>query len=239
MLRPETYKQLYQALKAKNYRLITDPEAYRLAHHLPEAYPTIAEYSVPSVWRRGQSLAELEPLADLLAPFGDRPVVIKDFVKSEKHAWHEACFIPRASDTVQARSVIETFLELRGSQLNEGLVVREFVSFKSVGRHPLSDMPLSQEFRSFVVAGRVVATAATWPDARYDGQEPAAECLKALAGVIESPFFSMDWAQREDGGWCVIEIGDGQVSSLPEAVNRVEFFRALAKNLIFPDSSGP
>lgn len=35
----------------------------------------------------------------ILHEFGDRPVIIKDYVKSRKHEWLGACFIPDASDT--------------------------------------------------------------------------------------------------------------------------------------------
>ncbi|MEK3873410.1 MULTISPECIES: ATP-grasp domain-containing protein [unclassified Paenibacillus] len=37
-----------------------------------------------------------------------------------------------------------------------------------------------------------------------------------IAKQIRSNFFTMDIAKTEAGGWIVIEVGDGQVSGLPE-----------------------
>jgi hypothetical protein len=42
--------------------------------------------------------AAVAGVMELLRPFGDAPLVLKDYVKSQKHAWDEACFIPSASD---------------------------------------------------------------------------------------------------------------------------------------------
>ena len=39
-----------------------------------------------------------EAIMPLLKVFGDRPIIVKDFVKSQKHYWLDAYFIPSASD---------------------------------------------------------------------------------------------------------------------------------------------
>ena len=85
----------------------------------------------------------------LLRPFGSAAVVVKDFVKSRKHEWAEACFIPSASDRAAVERVVRRFLELQGDDLSEGLVFREFADFEPLGRHPKSGMPLTKEFRLF------------------------------------------------------------------------------------------
>ena len=41
-------------------------------------------------------------------------------------------------------------------------------------------------------------------------------------------FFTMDIAERADGSWMIIELGDGQVAGLPERLLPVDFYRALA-----------
>ena len=70
--------------------------------------------------------------------------MLKDFVKSRKHEWAEACFIPSASDRASVERVVRRFLELQDDDLSEGLVFREFVEFEPLGRHPKSGMPLDQ-----------------------------------------------------------------------------------------------
>jgi hypothetical protein len=93
MVTPPQYRGLYVALSAKNIWLINDPEQYRHGHHLPENYPVIRGHTPRSVWVTGDR--SMDRIMEALATFGDAPVVLKDFVKSRKHEWAEACFIPR------------------------------------------------------------------------------------------------------------------------------------------------
>ena len=146
MVTPTQYRKLFEALSTKNVRLINDPEQYRHGHHLPENYSMIRDHSPRSVWLTG----DLGPdrIMDALVPFGNSPVIVKDFVKSRKHEWAGACFIPSASDREAVGRVVGRFLELQGDNLAEGLVFREFVEFEPVGVHPRSGMPLAEEYRS-------------------------------------------------------------------------------------------
>ena len=66
------------------------------------------------------------------------------------------------------------------------------------------------EVRCFFVAGSLAARIRYWPG-QMENAPDVPKNLLALAGRIDSPFFTMDFAQREDGGWTVIETGDGQV----------------------------
>ena len=91
-----------------------------------------------------------------VAPFADSSLVVKDYVKSQKHYWQEACFIPAARDLPAVERVVRKFLELQGDDLNEGLVFREFVPLKVVGTHPKSGMPLAAEFRIFWLLGKPI-----------------------------------------------------------------------------------
>lgn len=98
MLRPDRYQALYDALLARGLRLINDPEAYRHAHHLPEAYPILEEWTARSVWTSLEGALDMAAVLRLVEVFGSRPILLKDYVKSRKHEWDEACFIPDASD---------------------------------------------------------------------------------------------------------------------------------------------
>jgi hypothetical protein len=57
-------------------------------------------------------------------------MVLKDYVKSEKHHWAEATFVPDVRDVAAARRVAERFIELRGPELLGGLVVRRFERYE-------------------------------------------------------------------------------------------------------------
>jgi hypothetical protein len=164
----------------------------------------------------------------VLTPFGDRPVIIKDFVKSRKHEWADACFIPSASDRHGVERVVSRFLELQGDDLNEGLVFREFVNFRPVGVHPKSGMPLIAEYRIFWLDARPMFWSPYWETGDYAEISPPLELFAETAAAVESRFFSMDVARRIDGAWFIVELGDGQVSGLPREVDARPFYKALA-----------
>ena len=226
---------LYEALASKNIRLINDPEQYRHAHHLPENYPVISGHTPRSVWLTGD--LGIDRIMEALAPFGDGPVIVKDFVKSRKHEWAEACFIPSAADREAVERVVGRFLELQGDDLNEGLVFREFVEFEPVGVHPRSGMPLTEEYRVFWLDGEPVFWAPYWAEGDYRVSEPPIEQFAGVAAAVRSRFFTMDLARRRDGDWMIVELGDGQVSGLPRESDADRFYEALARP--WPDEITP
>jgi hypothetical protein len=169
---------------------------------------------------------------DLLRLFGDRPVIVKDYVKSRKHEWAEACYIPSASDEAAVERVVGKFLALQGDDLNEGLVFREFVEFEPLTTHSKSGMPLSMEFRIFFLDGEPIATTRYWEEGDYDGLAPPVEEFMQIAASVGSRFFTMDVAKKRDGEWIVVELGDAQVAELPDAADVEVFFATLRDRLV-------
>jgi hypothetical protein len=227
MVTPDQYRLLYGALEGKGIRLLNDPAAYRHSHYLPESYPVIEPHTPRSAWIKTKGGVAPDEIMGLLRPFGSAPLVVKDFVKSRKHEWSEACFIPSASDRAAVERVVRRFLELQGDDLSEGLVFREFVEFEPLGRHPRSEMPLTKEFRLFFLDGQPIFWTPYWEEGDYAGLTPPVERFAAVAGGVRSHFFTMDVAQRRDGGWMIVELGDAQVAGLPEHADVDEFYKAL------------
>jgi hypothetical protein len=224
MLTPDAYRLLYEALLAKGLRLLNDPAAYRHCHYLPESYPVIEGHTPKSVWTE----VDMDRVMERLGPFGPSPVVVKDYVKSQKHAWDEACFIPSASDRAAVERVVRRFLELQGPDLAGGLVFREFVEFEPVGQHPKSGMPLTREYRMFFLNGRPLLCSEYWEEGDYGREGPPVEHFTRIAAGVKSCFFTMDVAKRKGGGWMVVELGDGQVAGLPERADVEAFYRGMA-----------
>lgn len=227
MMKPHHYATLHTLLLQRGRRLINSPEQDRHCHHLPESYEIIREHTPRTVWLRGTAAPTTDDLLRLLAPFGDRAIMVKDFVKSQKHAWGEACFIPKASDREAVERVVRRFLDLQGADLNEGLVFREFAELERVGVHPRSGMPLSREFRQFILDGKPVLSFKDWDEADDRAEFTPPAWLGSVASRVQSRFFTMDVAQRTSGEWLVVELGDGQVSGLPDAADPAALFRAL------------
>ena len=230
MLTPSQYASLYSSLLTKGIRLINTPEQYRHCHHLPEWYAALEGETPRTVWIHIGELSEPDRLTRAVSSFGHSPLVLKDYVKSRKHEWAEACFIPNASDLASVDRVVARFVELQGDALAEGLVFREFVPLRSVGRHPKSGMPLTQEYRLFFFEERCLTVAEYWESGSYRGSDVVPiDHFTALASRVSSRFFTMDVALRDDGRWIVVELGDGQVAELPARVDAVEFYRRLIR----------
>lgn len=214
MLMAAEYEKLHADLASRGVDLITSPAAYRTAHHLPEVYPYLEPQTPQSLWFPADAIASDRACIslELVKTFGASPLVIKDYVKSEKGYWNEACFIPHADDSEGVWRVVDRFLELRGPYLNEGVVFRRFLTLDTRTRerrifwfdgHPLFELPE--------------------PPARYQAAR-----FQGLARLLPCRFFTMDVALVLDGSyWTVIECGDGQVSGLP-AGSETAFYRELA-----------
>lgn len=227
MLTAETYAQLHVALARRGSEMLTSPEAYRYAHHLPESYPDIREHTPRTVWT-----STTADLATTLKPFENSPVIVKDYVKSQKHYWHEACFIPDASDTEAALRVATRFAGLQAESFTGGFVFREFVELAPLATHEKSGMPLALEFRLFFMDGQLLATAPYWESGDYASIAPPVSRFVEIARKVRSRFFTMDIAKRRDSNdWLILEVGDGQVSGIPERLPVQDFYLALSARL--------
>lgn len=230
MLRPGAYSLLHEALGERGVGMVTSPVEYRTCHHLPEVYPFLEGRTPRTVWVPVDEPWAAESVARLAATLGPGPLVVKDYVKSRKHEWLDACFIPSGTDGDAVARVTGNFRDRQGEVFEGGLVLREYVPLRPAGTHPRSGMPLSREARCFVVAGKVVTAAPYWEDV---DQEPVdvPGWVHALVREIPSPFFTLDLAQRaSDGEWIVMEAGDGQVSEMLGGTDPAVIFRALREN---------
>jgi len=231
MMRAEAYAVFIAAIREQGFEPITSPEAFRICHHLPASFPFIEAATPPSVWidiahALPNGAPDWHAICGVAAKLGSGPAIIKDWVKSQKHAWSTACFIPDVSDPVAVQRIAEEFIELQGDMLVGGLVFRRFVRLLQCGVHPRSGMPLGAEVRSFWCRGRPIVMSDYWSEAPVKARPDLAE-FSGIAARIPSPFFTMDLAQAEDGHWFIMEIGDGQVAGLPDGIPPQVLFSAL------------
>lgn len=215
MLRPGSYASLYAELERREVTLINSPAAYQTCHYLPDGYRWIDGNTARSAWLKVSGELDFTEVHELIRVFGDKPILVKDYVKSQKHYWSDACFIPKASDSGAVERVVRRFVELQGADLNEGLVFREFLPLKILGSHPTSGLPLAAEVRIFWYDGEPIVVHPYWDELTgFSAELPMSE-LRAIATKIPSVFFTMDVAMLDDGRWTIVELGDGQVSGLP------------------------
>jgi ATP-grasp domain, R2K clade family 3 len=227
MLTPTIYKLLYDALLDKNIKLINNPAEYQFCHYLPSNYEAIKKYTPKTVFKKLDGEFSMSDFEGLLNHFGEGPIVLKDYVKSQKHYWNEACFIPNASDYNHANAVIKKFLELQDDDLNEGLVFREFIELEKLTTHSQSGMPLTKEFRVFVKNRKIISIFKYWDEGDYEGVLPQIDKFTDVIHKIGSNFFTMDIAKKKAGDWIIVELGDGQVAGLPDNAEKEAFYVAL------------
>ena len=123
---------------------------------------------------------------------------VKDFVKSLKTSQGS---ILRSADEIQG--LMAEMQKFRG-HIEGGICVRKLEDFKD-----------DSEKRYFVYKGHAFSNDGIIPDLVH-------ECAKR----IQSPFFSVDVVERENGEQIIVEVGDGQVSDLVgwDLENFVEIF---------------
>ncbi len=226
MLSVESYAALSAVLAERGLTLINSLDQYRHCHHLPASYELIRAHTPRTVWLAADA-APAQIMA-ALAVFQGAPVILKDYVKSQKHFWTEACFIPSSSDADQVQRVVDRFRELQG-ELQGGLVFRQYVELETIGAHPESGMPLGLEYRLVVLDGAAVAVFPYWDEASTPPD--AAPPLPRFEGVlrsIQSRFFTADLARTRSGEWILVELGDGQVAGYPDRADPSPVYRAIA-----------
>ena len=167
-------------------------EAGGLALTAPAEY--LAAHHLPNWY---PLLADLTPETRVFPPDADLAAelpaldwgayFVKDYVKSLKGGRGSV-----AHDPAEAAEVVGELREYRG-RIEGGICVRRVEDF----------LPGTEQ-RYFVLRGVGYAAAG--------GSVP--DVVRACAGRIPSPFFSVDVVRRRDGELRLVEIGDGQVSDL-------------------------
>ncbi|WP_028050924.1 ATP-grasp domain-containing protein [Cellulomonas sp. URHD0024] len=216
MLRGGEYAAFEHALGARGVALRTSAAAFRTAHELPGWYAALSDLTPQTVWSTGGAPDEV---AALCAALGTGGAVLRDYVKSMKHYWDEACFIPDVTDIDTATRVAARFVELREDSLTGGLVLRRFEHFRGA------------EVRTWWIDGRC-ALATAHPDTADElpGPELVLPDLGPTVTALGLGFVTVDLARREDGVWRVIELGDGQVSDRPTSTSPEDLVGALVRH---------
>lgn len=82
------------------------------------------------------------------------------------------------------------------------------------------------EVRAFYANGTFLCTTRNEKPSAVMKNPP--QSLIQKYGNLQSPFYTIDFAELADESWKIIEAGDGQVSGLLQTVDYKEFFRQLS-----------
>jgi hypothetical protein len=222
MVPSDCYARLAQALGMRGGGLLVGPEQYRAAHELPGWYKAFERVTPASVWRscRAGRVPAAHDLAELAGRLAPGPGIVKDFVKSRKDEWEQACFIRDLRDTAGLVRVVRAFVELQEEFLTGGVVLREYEPF-------VTPESVAAEVRVWWIDGRPVLLT-PHPDSVFSrGLEPELGDVEAAVRGLGCRFVTTDVALRADGVWRVVEVGDGQVSDLHPSSDRAQLSALL------------
>ncbi|MFD0278901.1 ATP-grasp domain-containing protein [Kitasatospora sp. NPDC127111] len=151
MIPSADYAGLARALADRGVNLLTSPAGYASAHELPGWYDVFEGATPASSWIPLSPTAGgtgpgpgpgAEQLAAAVARLGGHgPAIVKDYVKSRKHEWDEACYVPELSDLDAVGRVVARFVELQGEFLAGGVVLRRYEEFARAGGRGPADGP--------------------------------------------------------------------------------------------------
>ena len=223
MMSLNMYENFYKLLFERGIQLINTPKEYAKYHLLPGWYKDFESSTPFSIWSESKNIEDALKLTDGL----EGAFIIKDYVKSRKHEWYDACFIKDIRDKENTERVINNFINRQGSNLEGGVVLRKFESLKSIGNHKDSGMPISEEYRIFVFKGEILIADNYWNDSgELNITEDEYTLIESIISKIESSFITIDFARKNDGNLIIMEMGDGQVSGLQQ-MDEYEFYGAF------------
>ena len=200
MLKGEQYRELYNTLSRNRFNLINTPEQYLNCHYYPNVYKIIEQWAPRSIWFNDIN----ENVVELCRNHINNDIIIKDYVKSEK-GFDDIFLLEKSLNKEEFFERVLKFKNSRGKLFSEGIVFKEYHKLRNYGDR-------TNEYRFFVLNGNIISisqnTGLTY------GQLPEHSFLKEIIPNIDSNFFTIDIAEKEDGTWMVLECGDGQVSGL-------------------------
>ena len=212
MMKPDQYERFYNQLLDKNIRLVTEPEQYRLMHIFPNVYERVKEDTAKMEMYPLHSKMDVEQLKKSFGRF-----MVKDYVKSVK-----GTEFPRYFDQGITQEDFERWMEVfykyRGGLLTGGICIKEFLDLKRYGDK-------TNEYRVFYINHEIATICRNSGQGSYT-PEPPKELIEKYR-YLDSPYYTVDYAELEDGSWKILEAGDGEVSGLSENQDYEHYFRVL------------
>ena len=212
MMLPEQYEKFYLALKEKNINLVTTPKEYSSFHIFPNVYGSLKEDTPKMLIYPQGTVVDLNEVKRSFKRF-----MVKDYVKSVKGADFPMYFDATITQE-EFDAWMEKFYQYRGSLFTGGICIKEYVDLKKYGER-------KNEYRAFYANGVVLSVSRNSGQAECVPQPPVALVEKYRG--LNSKFYTLDFAELENGDWIVIEAGDGGVSGLSDFQDYKEFYQKL------------
>ena len=213
MMLPDEYARFNDALSTMGFLPFVSPSAYESLHLFPNSYKAVSADSPGLLAYEGTEVNAEE----VNASFGR--FMMKDWVKSVKGTSFPSCIeTPISQDELDG--LISEFVRLRGSLFTKGIVIKEYVDLMRRGGK-------TNEWRAFYLDGKQLTLNRNSDQAASAPRPP--KRMVARHANLPSPFYTVDYAELEDGSWTILETGDGQVSGIACSQGPDVFYRLLAE----------
>lgn len=218
MMKPEQYETFFAVLREKGLLPMTSPGAYEEFHMFPLAYMRndVLKVHAPRLVAFPGHQTDAGVINRTFKEF-----MVKDYVKSVKGTRFPVSFRTPVSQE-RMDEIVEEFVSLRGDLFTAGIVCKEYVDLARCGG-------ATNEWRAFYLGGRLLNVCGNSNQLASVAKPP--EELVLACSNLGSPYYTVDFAERADGAWIVVETGDGQVSGLAAAQDPVIYYRVLADAL--------
>ena len=215
------YKELEEDIKYLGSKLINSFNNHNYVADIKNWYCDLIDIT-PKTW------FYLDEIEDK-----DGPFVLKGSTNSRKHSWKTHMY---AENKKQAAEVYYNLITdtLIGAQ---DIVIRKFIKLNKL-QDGLNGMPLSEEYRFFVLNNKIIAKGFYWsniwddlkikPDVNSVPNYFLFSVMEKVEGKI--PFYVFDVAKTNDNKWILIELNDGCQSGL-SMIDPENFYWSLNKGL--------
>lgn len=221
MLKADLYGSLVNEFSFLGIDLINSPRNYMNLHLFPYVYENIKADTAKIMVFPEEETVDLEAVKKNFSKF-----MVKDYVKSVKGTSFPKYFDNTATQE-EFDEQMKTFFQYRGDLFTGGICIKEFLDLKFYDEKP-------NEWRVFYINNEVGTVSRNSLQGNYT-PEPPKELLKKYKD-LDSQFYTVDYAELEDGSWKIMETGDGGVSGLSEGQDAESFYRALKIGLFQPEA---
>lgn len=199
MLNPKQYELLYNKLLVRGIVMINSPAEYENLHLFPLVYPEIKAFTPKTAWVEKDCAINWRKVNLEFQRF-----MIKDYVKSVKGAEFPTFFATPVEDE-QMNAQVDRFIQLRDHLYTGGIVMKEYVRLKLYGS-------CTNEYRVFYLLGKIISVSRNVNQPEDCASVPIAFIEKFT--FLNSNYYTIDFAELDNGEWTILETGDGQVSGL-------------------------
>lgn len=219
MMKPDQYRRFYDELKEMGLEPFTSPVCYERMHCFPYAGEMFDDQTPKfMVFPIEDGAVHID--ADIVNANFNR-FMFKDYVKSVKGtSFPKYVTTPIAQSELDA--LVSEFIRLRGDLFTGGIVLKEYVGLKTYDGH-------TNEWRNFIFNGVSLGIRRN-SNQPEDCPAPPEEYL-STRNIVICPFYTVDYAELADGGWTIMEAGDGQVSGLAASDNPTRFYEEMARRI--------